>query len=120
MAIDIIKEKANNPTVLEFDDKSAATLELANGNADAFVVDAASAVQISKNYPDTVEVIYEPVYISKVGMGVRKGDKELLEKANEFISKLDELGVNDKIKEQYDDKLNEIVGKGYDFYLYED
>ncbi len=120
MAIDIIKEKANNPTVLEFDDKAGATLELVNGNADAFVIDAVSAVQIAKNYPDNVEVIYEPVYVSDIGMGIRKGDTELLEKANEFISKLDKLGVNENIELRYGERLRELVGKGYDFYLNED
>lgn len=117
--LEIAKEKANNPTILEFDDKATATLELVSGNADIFMVDAASAVSISRNYPEELMVIYEPVDISPIGMGVRPNDTELLEKLNEFIIKRDELGVNEKIATAYDDVLNEMVGKGFEFYLYE-
>lgn len=118
--LDIARDKANNPQILEFDDKATATLELANGNADVFMVDAVSAVSIAKNYPDSLFVIYEPVDVAPIGMGVQKGNSELLEKANEFISKMEELGVNDRIEEAYNETLNEMVGKGYEFYLNED
>ncbi len=118
-SIDLVKEKANNPEVVEFDDKATATLELANGNADAFIVDAVTANGIAKAYPDNVEVIEETAHLIPVAMGIKKTDTELKEKANEFVSKLEELGVNDKIKKQYDEVLKEKVGKGYEFYLNE-
>jgi len=117
--LEMAKEKANNPEILEFDDKATASLELVSGNADIFMVDAASAVSISRNYPEELMVIYEPVDVSPIGMGVRQNDTELLEKLNEFIGKRDELGVNEKIATEYDDVLNELVGKGFEFYLYE-
>jgi len=117
--LEMAKEKANNPEILEFDDKATASLELVSGNADIFMVDAASAVSISRNYPEELMVIYEPVDVSPIGMGVRQNDTELLEKLNEFISKREELGVNEKIATEYDDVLNELVGKGFEFYLYE-
>ncbi len=118
-SIDLVKEKANEPEVIEFDDKATATLELANGNADAFIVDAVSAVAIAKSYPDNIKVIYEPVQSIPICMGIKKGNTELTAKANEFISKLDELGVNKQIEEKYNATLNEMVGKGYEFYLNE-
>jgi len=119
MTLEIAKEKANNPIILEFDDKATASLELVSGNADIFMVDAASAVSISRNYPEELMVIYEPVDVSPIGMGVRQSDIELLKKLNEFISKRDELAVNERIAEAYDDILKELVGKGFEFYLYE-
>lgn len=118
--LDIAREKANNPEIIEFDDKATASLELASGNADVFMVDAVGAVSIARNYPDDLFVIYEPVDITPIGMGVRKEDTELLEQINEFIGKMDELGVNDRVEESYNDTLNELVGKGYEFYLNED
>ncbi len=118
--LDIAREKANNPTILEFDDKTTASLELVSGNADVFMVDAASAVSIAKNYPEELKVIYEPVDVSPIGMGVRKADTELLEKLNTFIEKREELGVNKRIAKVYDDVLKELVGKGLEFYLNED
>lgn len=119
VTLDIARERANNPEIIEFDDKATASLELASGNADVFMVDAVGAVSIARNYPDDLFVIYEPVEVMSIGMGVRKSDTELLEQANEFISKLDELGVNARIAETYNETLNELVGKGYDFYLNE-
>lgn len=120
ITLDIARERANNPEILEFDDKATASLELANGNADVFMVDAVAAVSIANNYPDDLFVIYEPVEVYPIGMGFRKEDEELRSKANEFIAKMEELGVNDRIKEAYDETLNEMVGKGYDFYINED
>ncbi len=118
-SLELAKAKANQPKIIEFDDKATASLELANGNADAFIVDAVTSVSIEKTYPDKIKVIYEPADVSPIGMGMRKEDKELKTKVNEFISKLDELGVNDKIQKEYDDILKEKVGKGYEFYLNE-
>ncbi len=118
-SIKLVEQKANKPTVIEFDDKATASLELANGNADAFIVDAVTAVGISKTYPDKVGIIYEPADISPIGMGMRKDDEELRTKVNEFISKMDELGVNDKIAKKYNDTLQESIGRGYEFYLNE-
>lgn len=118
--LDIARERANNPQVIEFDDKATASLELANGNADVFIIDAAAAVSIAGNYPDDVFVIYEPVEVYRIGMGLRKSDTELLEKVNEFVAQMEELGVNDRIAEAYDETLNGLVGKGYEFYLNED
>jgi polar amino acid transport system substrate-binding protein len=118
--LDIAREKANNPQITEFDDKATASLELASGNADVFMIDAVGAVSIARNYPDDLYVIYEPVDITPIGMGVRKSDTELLGEVNEFISKMDELGVNDRVEEAYNDTLNELIGKGYEFYLNED
>lgn len=118
--LDIARNKANNPQIIEFDDKATASLELASGNADVFMIDAAAAVSIARTYPEDLFVIYEPVEIYRIGMGIRKTDTELLEKANEFVSKMDELGVNERIAAAYDETLNEMVGKGYEFYLNED
>ncbi len=118
-SIELVKEKANNPQVIEFDDKATATLELANGNADAFIVDAVTAVAIAKSYPDNIDVVFDPVQSIPICMGIKKGNTELKEKADEFISKLDELGVNKKIEEKYNDILNEMLGKGYEFYINE-
>lgn len=119
-SLDIARKKANNPSIMEFDDKATASFELASGNADIFMVDAVSAVSIQRKYADSLTVIYEPVEVSPIGMGVRKTDTELLEKLNTFISQTESLGVNDRIRENYDDTLMEMVGKGYGFYLNED
>ncbi len=118
MALDIARENANDPQILEFDDKAAATLELANGNADVFIVDAVSAVAIANNY-DNLEVFYDPVESSPIGMGIRKGDTELLKQANEFISDIENLDLYDKVENEFNDILVESIGKGFEFYINE-
>ncbi len=120
VTLDLAREKANNPTIVEFDDKATASLELVNGRADVFLVDAVAAIGIQRQYPEKLSVIYEPAETYPIGMGVRKGEEDLLNKLNEFISKREELGVNDRIRAAYDETLNELVGKGLEFYLNED
>jgi len=117
VTIDLANDNANNPTVVEFDDKATASLELVNGNAEVFLIDAIAAIGIQRQYPEVLEVIYESAIVYNIGMGVRKGEEEFLAKLNEFISKREELGVNDRIKAEYDETLIELVGKGFDFYL---
>lgn len=117
--LDIARQKANNPEIIEFDDKSTAVLELAIGNGDVFMVDAVSAVSIAKKYPNELKAIYKPVDVQPIGMGIRKEDKKLLNKINDFISKREDIGINKKVKEKYDPILNEMVGKGFEFYLNE-
>lgn len=120
VTLDLAKAKASNPTIVEFDDKASASLELVNGNADVFLIDAVAAISIQKQYPDKLSVIYEPAETYPIGMGVRKGEEDFLKQLNEFIAKRDELGVNDRIRAAYDETLNELVGKGFEFYLNED
>ncbi len=118
MALDIARENANNPNILEFDDKAAATLELANGNADVFIVDAVSAFSIANNY-DNLEVFYEPIEVTPIGVGIRKGDDELLNKVNEFISQVPESGLYEKVENEFNETLIESIGKGFEFYINE-
>jgi polar amino acid transport system substrate-binding protein len=120
VTIELANDNANNPTVVEFDDKATASLELVNGNAEVFLIDAIAAIGIQREYPEVLEVIYEPAIVYNIGMGVRKGEEEFLAQLNEFIAAREELGVNDRIRAEYDETLIDMVGKGLDFYLDED
>ena len=58
------------------------------------------------------------VMYSPIGMGVKKGNTDLLEKANAFISGLEENGIYDELRLKYDSVIAvELPGQGLDFYL---
>lgn len=118
VALSIPAEKANNPILREFDDKSSAVLELVQGKADAFIIDPISASEFNRVYPEQTDIIWEPIMQSPIGMGVRQNDTELLEKANKFINQLRENGVYEKLANKYDHIINDsLPGKTLEFYI---
>lgn len=53
-------------------------------------------------------IIYEnSIQSSKTGMAVKTGNKYLLDKANEFISKMESSGFNDRLKNDWDKAIQE-------------
>lgn len=117
VALSIPKEKANKPILREFDDKSSAVLEIVQGKADAFIIDAISASEFNMKYPNETEILWEPIEQSKICMGVKKGNEDLLKEANNFINNLKNSGVYAKLGEKYNKTIEEsLPGQGLDFY----
>ncbi|TDT69232.1 polar amino acid transport system substrate-binding protein [Hypnocyclicus thermotrophus] len=117
VALKIPKEKANNPKLLEFDDKSSAVLEVVQGKADAFIIDAIAASEFYSKYPEQTEILWDPVEQAKIGMGLRKSDTELLEKVNTFINDLEKNGVYKRLAEKYNSIIDKsLPGQTLDFY----
>jgi polar amino acid transport system substrate-binding protein len=111
--------QANNPIILETNDANAAILELISGNADAFLISASSAAGYHASYPNLTEIIWDPVDLSPIGMGVAFGNDELLSDINTFISELETSGVYDSLRNTYDSVIAAALpGKGLDFYIY--
>lgn len=105
VALTIPQEKANNPTLREFDDKSSAVLEVVQGKADAFIIDPIAASEFNMRYPNETNIIWEPVQRSPIGMGVRKGDEILLKEVNEFINELEKNAVYKRLEEKYNSTI---------------
>jgi polar amino acid transport system substrate-binding protein len=117
VSLKIPAEKANKPVLREFDDKSSAVLEVVQGKADAFIIDAIAASEFNMKYPDQTEILWDPVQQSKIGMGMRKTDAELLEKVNKFISELNTNGVYEKLAKKYNETIEKsLPGQTLDFY----
>lgn len=117
VSLKIPAEKANNPVLREFDDKSSAVLEVVQGKADAFIIDAIAASEFNMKYPDNTTILWDPVQQSKIGMGMRKGDTELLEEVNKFISELNTNGVYDRLAEKYNSTIEKsLPGQTMKFY----
>ncbi|MBZ4682748.1 MAG: hypothetical protein JG768_172 [Fusobacteriales bacterium] len=117
VSLKIPKEKANKPKLLEFDDKSSAVLEVVQGKADAFIIDAIAASEFNNKYPEQTEILWDPVQQAKIGMGLRKSDTELLKKVNTFIDGLEKNGVYKRLAEKYNSTIaKSLPGQTLDFY----
>ncbi len=91
-----------NAEVLSLPDESACVTEVIQGKADAFIYDQLTIYRNNKNNPDTTKAVYIPFQdVEYWGVGVKKGDTELLGKLNEFIDKFYEEGGFDKITEDH-------------------
>lgn len=117
VSLRIPAEKANKPILREFDDKSTAVLEVVQDKADAFIIDAIAAAEFNKKYPLQTDIIWDAVQLSPIGMGVKKGNKELLDKLNRFIENAEKNGVYKRLGEKYDKTIeNSLPGKTLKFY----
>ena len=75
-----------------------------------------------KANPTTTMVVWDPFVSSPIGMAVKKGNTELIEKANAFIETFNETnGLYDMLKETWDAVLLDRLGRyGLDFYIDEE
>lgn len=112
---------ANEPIIIETEDSNAAVAELITGNADAFIISASAAVGYHLSNPSTTEILWDPVTLSPIGMGIKKGNDELLAEINSFIAGLETNGVYDELRTTYDSVIEELLpNQGLDFYIHPD
>jgi polar amino acid transport system substrate-binding protein len=107
--------------VTEATDLGTAVESVAQGTSDILLMSANPVVDGHKaNLEDTI-VIWDPFVSSPIGMAVKKGNTELLEKANEFIRTFDdEGGLYEVLAEKWDALLLERLGRyGLSFYINE-
>jgi polar amino acid transport system substrate-binding protein len=118
VSLTIPEAEATNPVIHEVNDSNAAILEVVAGTSDAFIISASSAAGYNRENPDTTVIMWDPIDLSPIGMGMRKSDTELLEDVNAFIAMLDEPGgVYEILAEKYDDIIaEELPGQGLSFY----
>lgn len=121
VSLSIPSDEALNPTLLEFNDANSAVLEIVSGTADAFIISASSAAGYAISNPETTILMWDPIDLSPIGMGMREDNIELLADVNAFIAGLDDTnGVYDMLRGLYDDIIAEnLPGQGLDFYIYD-
>lgn len=77
-----------NAEIISLADGSACVTEVAQGKADAFIYDQLTIYQNQKDNPETTIAVYIPGQQAETwGVGVKKGNTELLGKVNAFIDK---------------------------------
>lgn len=107
--------------VKEVDEISTAIEEISQGTSDVLLMSASPVVGGYKAHKNTTMVLWDPFESSPIAMGVKKGNKELLNKANEFIKTFnDKNGMYEMLKDKWDDViLEELERYGLDFYIEE-
>ena len=99
----IAKEQLTNSTVRLFDEVATAVLEVSQGKADAFIYDALTVYKNNQRNPDTTRINIEsiPGTDGYWGMGIKKGNNELLNQVNNFIQENQKNGAFDKLGNKY-------------------
>ena len=92
-----------------------------SGTADAFIISASAAAGYQTANPDTTVVMWDPIDLSPIGMGMREDDVDFKTDVNAFIAGLNDAdGVYDMLRDKYDDVVAEdLPGQGVDFYIYD-
>jgi len=107
--------------VTEATDLGTAVESVAQGTSDALLMSANPVVDGYKANTSTTLVMWDSFVSSPIGMAVKKGNTELLEKANEFIATFnDEGGLYSVLSNSWDAVLLERLGRyGLSFYINE-
>lgn len=83
-------------------DESACVTEVSQGKADAFIYDQLTIYRNNKKNPDTTKAIFIPNQdVEYWGIGIKKGNTELLTKVNSFIDAFFAKKGFDPITEKY-------------------
>lgn len=98
----IANEKFPNAKHIAYNEQMEAIAALQAGQIDAAMVSYPTAFLSKKNIP-TLTWIDEPVSVSQAGIGIKKGNTELLNQVNESIQELKQNGMlADMIERWYD------------------
>ena len=87
--------------LLQVSEAGACVLEVVQGKADAFIYDQFSVFQYQRQNPLTTRAVLEPLRKEDWGIGVRKGDGELLRQVNAFLANFREQHGLDTIAAKY-------------------
>lgn len=98
---DLYASEIENVKMKRFDTNPQAIQELLNNNADAAVMDDLVAYQAMAKMSGLRVIEIHDAEIENYGIGVRKGNEELLNKINRALATLKENGKLDALVEKY-------------------
>jgi len=91
-----------NAQITELADESACVTEVSQGKADAFIYDQLTIYRDQQANPDTTTAIFIPFQdVEYWGVGVKKGNTDLLNSVNTFIDKFYAEGGFDTLTQKY-------------------
>jgi polar amino acid transport system substrate-binding protein len=94
-----VKEKVK--TVTEFADNVQALTDLKSGRLDAVVIDEVVINYYMSKEEDTFKVLEESLAPEEYGIGVKKGNEELLEKLQKALDEMNEDGTAAEISKNW-------------------
>ncbi len=96
------KNNLKNAELIVLADESACVTEVSQGKADGFIYDQLTIYRNQQKNMDTTAAIYIPFQdVEYWGVGIKKDNKELLDKVNEFIDKFYEKDGFQPITDKY-------------------
>lgn len=107
----IAAEKLPNAKAQKFDSWDTIVLEVAQGRAHAAIYDPISVYNAHQKYPETTKPLFEPIsgFSSPVAGAMKKGNDELREKINAFITQAKKDGTIARISKKYLGDMNVII-----------
>jgi polar amino acid transport system substrate-binding protein len=100
--LQVLTSLSKNPgAVIETDSVTLAMTEVSTGAAQGTMMSVLAASINAKAFADTTTLLLEPLNTTPIGMGVRKGETELLNQLNAFIAQMESGGVNDRLREKH-------------------
>jgi polar amino acid transport system substrate-binding protein len=110
--------KIKRASILVLDTEAACVLEVSQEKADAFIYDQMSTYKNWQRNPDTTRAILKPFQEEQWAMGIRKGNRDLTLKVNEFLKDYRATGGFEKLGDQYLKEQKEAFRKlGHPFYF---
>lgn len=108
-------------TVNAFLNQDLAVSSVVQGTSDLYLMSAFPVVNANRANPDTTIVIWDSLESLQIAMAVRKGDTELLAKANEFIAQMSDPGSTyDVLSAKYEAEVKSRLGRyGLEFFINE-
>ncbi len=109
----IARELLDSSQIVVFQQVSVAVLEVSQGRVDAFLYDPLTVFENQKNHPDTTRYNLEPIPGSygAWGVAIKEGNKDLLEKVNEFIELYRDSGGFDRLSDRYLKEISDAFEK---------
>ncbi|MEK4284499.1 MULTISPECIES: amino acid ABC transporter substrate-binding protein [Ureibacillus] len=102
-ALDALNEHpiSNEVNLNEYKDNVLALTDLKNGRLDAVVIDKVVVEYYMTQEPDTFTILEEELAPEQYGVGVKKGNEELLEKLQAALDEMNEDGTAAEISEKW-------------------
>jgi polar amino acid transport system substrate-binding protein len=115
---DYARDHFKYATVLPLQQDTACALEVVQGKADAFIYDQMSIYQFAKKNPDTTRGLLTPFQKESWAIGIRKGNVQLENQVNAFLSDFKAHKGFDALGDKYlkDDKAA-FKQMGFPFYF---
>ena len=88
-------------TLRLFKDEATGALQVANGQADAFIYDEPQVRVNAAKYKDTTLGIFEPLTYEPLAWAIRKGDPDFLNWLNNFLRQIRGDGRWDQLKQKW-------------------
>ena len=101
---------------------AVAEREIATGNADV-LVGAYTLYGMHDTNRETTMIYKNPIELSMTGMAVKEGNQELLDQVNHFLAQMEESGLNDQLRADWDQAIGDKLfddSLTLDYYLQRD